>query len=283
MKGLWKEIAVGVLILAAAGLLGYMSIRVGSLRTPGARSFVAYFDDAAGLVQNAPVTAAGIKVGSVSGLAFENGRARVTLSLQPEIQVRDDASATIRARSLLGEKYVALDPGESGEKLDPGSEIPTHPSADMDRLIAAVATLAESADPEDIQGLLHGLNELLNTTAEDGKSIPEAIAEITSSMSRLTAKAERLADEGTALSRRMGPAIDDVEELTQQLKKTLEKADPAVEELPESVARLNRVLTRMENLLEQNEDLSKESIVDELRKIVTQEGVYVRLKPRKKK
>lgn len=293
MRGAWREIMVGVLILAAAGLLAYMSIRVGSLRTPGGRTYVAYFDDAVGLVENAPVTAAGIKVGAVDAMEFDRGpdgegRAKITIRVQSDFDLYDDARATIRARSLLGEKYFALDPGASGTALKSGSEIPTTPSADIDRLLAAVATLAEAAEPEDVHGIVHGLNELLNATAADGKSLPDAVAEIADSVNQLTTKANRLADDGTRLSRKMGPAIDkmgpaldDIQTVTQQLNSTLVKLDPAVDELPESVAKLNRVLTRLETLLEENEDLTKDSIVEELRKIVTQEGVYVRLSPRK--
>ena len=93
MKGPWKEVAVGVLILAAASLLAYMAIRVGSIRVRGAVTYVSYFDDVAGLVENAPVSAAGIKIGSVDSLEFVEGRAKVTLRRSPDIPVRDNVSA----------------------------------------------------------------------------------------------------------------------------------------------------------------------------------------------
>ena len=283
MKGPWKEVAVGVLILAAASLLAYMAIRVGTLRVRGAVTYVAYFDDVAGLVENAPISAAGIKIGSVDTLEFVDGRAKVTLRISPDIPVRDDATATVRARSLLGEKYLALTPGESGTPLKEGGEIQTTPTADIDRLMAAVATLAEAADPEDVKGLIHGLNVLLNTTSQDGTTLAQAVADISASVSRLSKKAEKLADESHKIARKVGPALDSVQATSRQLNKVLMALDPAVDQIPDAVKKLDRVLTRLDAILEQNQNLTQESIMAELRRIALEEGIYIRLtKPKSK-
>lgn len=283
MRGIWREITVGVLILTAAGLLAFMSVRVGTLRVPGARTFTLYFNDAAGLVENAPVTAAGIKVGSVDKMEYDDHRAKITIRVSPAVDLRTDAHAAIRARSLLGEKYVALEPGTADEKLAPGDQINTLPTYDIDRLLAAVATLAESVDPEDMKGLIHGLSDILNARTADGQSLADATAQLATSMASISQKADQLVTTGNQAAKKVGPALDGVQQASAKLVATLDGLDGSFDDLPETMQRLDRVLTRMDEILEKNQNLSQESILEELRKITHEEGIYVRLtKPNKK-
>ncbi len=82
-------------------------------------------DNAAGLYPGSDVEIAGSKAGSVESVALKNGMALVTLTVDSEhTPVRRDAKVALRPKSLLGEKYLDLDPGQSGESLASGSTLP---------------------------------------------------------------------------------------------------------------------------------------------------------------
>ena len=72
--------------------------------------------------------------------------ARVKIALRPETLLHRNAKAAVRARSLLGEKYVDLDPGDAkAPNLEPGATLTDNEkSVEIDRVIRASATLVDS-------------------------------------------------------------------------------------------------------------------------------------------
>ena len=106
------EIGVGVLVLGAVGLLAYMALQIGAIRGLGEDpvEVVAVMDDVVGLSEGAVVAVAGVPVGKVTSLTVDFDRARVGLALDAAAGIRADARVVMRARSVLGEKYVELVP-----------------------------------------------------------------------------------------------------------------------------------------------------------------------------
>src|ERR671937_1278043 len=81
-------------------------------------------DSAEGLSPGSDVLIAGAKAGSVQDIRLDGTRTLVTIALDDAYSpVHRDARVTVRPKSLLGEKYVALDPGSS-DVLGSGSELP---------------------------------------------------------------------------------------------------------------------------------------------------------------
>ena len=81
-------------------------------------------DNADGLYPGSDVLIAGAKAGSVQDITLEGNQTLVTISVDDAYApVHSDASVTVRPKSLLGEKYVALDPGSSNV-LSSGSRLP---------------------------------------------------------------------------------------------------------------------------------------------------------------
>jgi phospholipid/cholesterol/gamma-HCH transport system substrate-binding protein len=81
-------------------------------------------DSANGLYPGSDVLVAGAKAGSVQDITVDGGRAQVTIAVdQAHAPVHKDARVAVRPKSLLGEKYVQLEPG-SDDTLPAGSELP---------------------------------------------------------------------------------------------------------------------------------------------------------------
>ena len=107
-RNLRHEVGVGIFVVAAAALTGWMAIKAGAVGLGERVEVSAVFDNVVGLSDGAAVLVAGVEVGKVTGLRADFDRARVDLSLDPEANLRLDVQAIIRARSVLGEKYVEM-------------------------------------------------------------------------------------------------------------------------------------------------------------------------------
>ena len=106
-----REIGVGALLVASLGLLAWMSIQVGALQGMGpAVAVSATLDDAAGLTEGAEVKVAGVAVGVVTRLTVDHDVAVVDFEVRESAGLRRDAIVQVRARSLLGEKYLDVSP-----------------------------------------------------------------------------------------------------------------------------------------------------------------------------
>ena len=125
-------------IVGIFGLLGIvaiviLSVRLGnlSLFPPPGYMLYANFDNIAGLKTGDVVEIAGVQVGKVVDIRLtQNGeRARVTLRIKQNVQIDNDAIASIKTSGLLGDKYVAIALG-SGEKTlaDGGTIRQTEPA-----------------------------------------------------------------------------------------------------------------------------------------------------------
>lgn len=137
-----RDLLVGSFVLAGLAALAYLSISLGGLTYTGNRGLVVYatFDEIGGLSRRAPVVIGGVRVGEVEQVDLdEDYRARVSLNLDPALQLPDDSSAAIYTQGVLGNQYVSLEPGASEEMLGTGDEIQYTQSATvLERLIGRV-------------------------------------------------------------------------------------------------------------------------------------------------
>lgn len=134
-----RDLTVGLFVLAGLAAIGYLSIQVGGLSYSGPGGFVLYasFDEIGGLKERAPVSIAGVKVGQVSGIMLDEAlRARVTLDLDPGLELAVDTNAGIRTSGLLGDQFVALEPGGEDQLLESGEEIAfTESALSIERIV----------------------------------------------------------------------------------------------------------------------------------------------------
>lgn len=126
--GIGQVLAMVLFTLSVFGLLLFLWIAFGGttpLKPQGYR-FKAAFPEAALLVNEAEVRMAGIRVGKVKSKQLAPGGRRVLATIELDNRfapIPRDTRAILRQRSLLGETYVALSPGDrqSGELPDGGT------------------------------------------------------------------------------------------------------------------------------------------------------------------
>ena len=114
----------GVVLFIAAFFLAF-SYRTANIATGSGYDLVADFSGIGGLKPGDDVQISGVKVGTVKavGLNPENFLARVTMTLNPDLQLPDDTAALISSESLLGGRFMALEPGGSENILEAGARI----------------------------------------------------------------------------------------------------------------------------------------------------------------
>ena len=123
------EIIVGAFMVLGFLALFFLAMQVsnlGTLDTGDSYTVVARFDNIGGLRVKAPVTLAGVEVGRVKGIRYDEKdfRAVVEIGIYARYdEIPDDTFAKILTAGLLGEQYIGLDPGGSLENLGDGSEI----------------------------------------------------------------------------------------------------------------------------------------------------------------
>src|ERR1051325_5104888 len=116
---------VGLFVLLGVACLGYLAIKLGKLEVFGATGYtvIADFPSVAGLKVGDPVEVAGVRVGRVESLGLsEDDRARLTLRLNEGMKLQEDAIASVRARGLIGDKFVLITPGASEKIIPPGAK-----------------------------------------------------------------------------------------------------------------------------------------------------------------
>jgi len=134
-----RDLTVGIFVVIGMVMIGYLSIQVGGVTYKGGGGLTLYaaFDEIGGLKPRAPVSIAGVTVGHVEGIDLDDYlRARVRLEVDGDIELPADTSAGIRTAGLLGDQFIALEPGGEDDLLTSGDEIAyTESALSIERLI----------------------------------------------------------------------------------------------------------------------------------------------------
>jgi len=295
------EFRVGLLLLLALAVFTWLSIQVGALRSFGdTLRVVAEFDDAAGLVEDAAVKVAGVPVGVVESLELDFDRARVVLLLNRNAGIRSDVRAEIRARSLLGEKYIALRPQSQGAAvLVDGDVIANTVSAmDIDKIITRFGPLLDKVNPEDVarivenlgevtEGLgrdapkvfegLNGLISRLNVAAEAAPELKTEVPLLITDLRRLSWKLERSLTRAEQSLNTLDAAADVVPGTAQKINAALDQVQPSMDDLGRALAQSDEAVTRLMSVMAKLEKLDEAA----LRRLLREEGVLVRLRSQK--
>ena len=130
MLDLW----VGLFVCAGIGALLVLALKVGNMSGFSAADtyqLYANFDNIGGLKPRAPVKSAGVVVGRVAEITFNNDRftARVALRIEKNFKFPTDTTASILTSGLLGEQYVGLEGGGDDKTLAPGDTLKLTQSA----------------------------------------------------------------------------------------------------------------------------------------------------------
>jgi phospholipid/cholesterol/gamma-HCH transport system substrate-binding protein len=211
-------------------------------------------DSADGLYPGSDVLIAGARAGTVRDIRLQGPEAMVTIALDDaHAPVSRDARVTIRPKSILGEKYVALDPGH-GDALASGSTLPQPQVARAVDLQDVVNSLDQPTREKlrtlviELGGGLAGQGPGLNQTLNSGRHDLDDLAAIANTLAARDQDLQTVIqglDQVTAeLSR---------SDRSQQLGGLIQSSNALLSSLAEQDAQIKAALTETNAALSRND------------------------------
>lgn len=228
-----QEAKVGAFMLVALATLAVFIIKIEEIplgAKAGRQRVLAEFPSVAGLDEKSPVRIAGVRVGLVERIELAGSRARVLLSLDPQVRLHQGAWAEVTSLGLLGDKYVELYPGP----------------ADAPTLPPGTVLSGQSPVPFD---------QVLKTASDIGADVKEVTASLRRSLG---------GEEGTA---KLNEILENIRQLTAEVKELVEANRANVDatlanfrdfsatlrdELPRLAEKLNRLADQVEAVVAEN-------------------------------
>ncbi len=216
--------ALAGLAVLALGIVTALNAR--SLPVIGdGTTYSAEFSEAAGLFAGNDVRIAGVKVGRVTELKLRGDRVLVSFKAK-DVWLGDATGAAIRLKTVLGQKYLALDPEGEGT-LDPGQPIPRSRTSVPYDILAAFGELSSTVDKIDTARLAKSFDTLSATLANTPQSVRAALTGLS-----------RLSDSLASRDQQLGTLLAN----TRTVSQTLVDRDAAVQRL---LADGNRLLSEV--------------------------------------
>jgi phospholipid/cholesterol/gamma-HCH transport system substrate-binding protein len=253
------EVKVGILILVSLGILAAFVLVMGGLSFEKTYTVYVDFDNPGGLQSGAPVRVAGVKCGKVSELQFMGGkvdpktnrrtlvRAKVSIEQRVKDSIHEDADFYITTQGVLGEQFLAIDPGSPQKPLL--GENTVVKGIDPPRLDLFLAKAYELLDTtmnsirnnreliSDIAtntaGLLKNLNLVLTDNRERINRIVQNLEALSAEANTLTSHARTNYVDNPKIAR----TIDNIDKLTTDIQRD---SGPMIKDAREAVANLNR-------------------------------------------
>ena len=261
MKNLAPELKVGVFAIIVVLILSYMTFKVGGLPFTWNKGYRLYatFNDIKGLDDKSRIKISGVDSGTVEKIRLKDGKAELTLLMEPDVKIYSDAEATLRMTGLLGDKYLALSPGTSQNPLlkDGDTIAKVTPSADIDeltnKLTSAAADIGDmvkilkdmfgDAERKSLAETIHnleattrGLQEIIQ---EDRRPLKNTLRDLEKFSKALGDKGPGLVDDLSRLSKVLGdkgPAlVDDLGKTANELSALIEENRNTIKEGMENI------------------------------------------------
>ncbi|MFD9892308.1 MCE family protein [Amycolatopsis sp. NPDC059027] len=242
----------------------------------GGTTYSADFAEAAGLQKDNDVRIAGVKVGKVSDIKLDGANVKVSFKVK-DAWIGDKTNAAIKIKTVLGQKYLALDPQGQGTQ-NPSATIPrdrtmspfdvldafrglssTVDNINTDQLAKSFDTISQTFGntPQDVKGALTGLSRLSDTIASRDQQLSNLLAntrQVSQTLVDRDAEVQKLLGDGNKLldeiSRReaaISSLLAGSKQLASQLQGLIDDNDK----------QLNPVLTQLDQLtsmLQRNQD-----------------------------
>jgi phospholipid/cholesterol/gamma-HCH transport system substrate-binding protein len=267
----------GVFAVVMSVLTLFLFFTFGQYRTGAVTGYSALFNDASRLKAGDSVRVAGVRVGTVNGVALQpDKKVVVKFDADRSVTLTDGTRAAVRYLNLVGDRYLDLVDGPgSTRRLAGGGQINvshTAPALDLDLLLGGLKPLIHGLNPRDVNALSSALLEVFqgeggtlqslfnkstsftNTLADNDQTIEHLIDNLNTVAATLNKdggqfsgaidRLERLVT-GLANDRNtFGPAIDALSNGTTTLADLLGKARPP---LSGTVDQLSKLAPNLDN------------------------------------
>lgn len=287
----WPRMA-GLVSIGLFLLFAYVAVTAGSKSVPDEKIVTLYVADALGLVHDSSVMVAGVEVGHVMDLGVAHDKARIRVALRPDETIPRKVRGIVRARSLLGEKFLELVPLEKqagGEVMRGGEVIQAEDvtktleldqfATDFDPLIDRLSGFLNRLNPPDPKApnLIDNLARATGTLADglDGKE--KQVGDLVDNLNQVTARVDGVIERNSERGGRVFQNLDAVlvdgkrTQIVPRLSEAASSLATVTGELQgqKTVGKLDKVLVRLDPILARAERIDETA----LRKFLQDEGI----------
>ncbi|MCQ4080817.1 MlaD family protein [Streptomyces sp. RB6PN25] len=279
--------AVAVVAVIAVG--GFASADFGGSKQV---TVTAMFYDASPLIPGNLVHMDGIDVGQIKSVELRNGQAAVTMDVDKGVlPLHDDATATIRPVTLLGERYIDINRGSDNSPVMSAPEVitakHTTTSVDLDQVLdslddptsTALAALVTTLG-EGVNGQGTNVNEAIKALApamENTKQLATILDQQNSVLNQLVDRTTPVAE---SLAGKNGQNLDQAVEYANQLLSSVsaqhEAMTAALQQLPSTLQKAQHTLSQVAGVADQATPVleSAKPVTDNLSQITSELNTF---------
>ncbi len=245
-----------VFAVVMAMLTSFLFLVFNETRTGATNGYSAVFADASRLEAGDTVRIAGIRVGTVGGVALlPDRKVLVKFDTDRNIKLTTGTKAAIRYLNLVGDRYMELvDTPDSTKILPTGAQIPvdrTAPALDLDLLLGGLKPVIQGLNPQDVNALtgslvqiLQGQGGTLESLLSRSSSFTNALADNNQVIEQLIEDLKNTLDTLSKDGDEFSGAIDRLEKLVSGLSQDRDPIGTAIESLNDGTTSLADLLGR---------------------------------------
>ncbi|MFG3381240.1 MCE family protein [Streptomyces sp. NPDC047999] len=231
-------------------------------------SYTARFTDATGLAPGDGVRIAGVKVGRVDSVRVADRRiAEVSFSVAEGRSLPAGATASIKYRNMVGQRYLALarGPGPGGDSLPPGGTIPlerTSPALDLTQLFNGFQPLFEGLAPDEVNELADSIVRVLQGEGGTVDSLIRHIGSLTTTVAAKDRVVGEVVDNLTTVLATVNDREEGFDDLAVTLRKLVSGFSGDRRPLGEAVTAMGELTTVTAGLLQEGREPLKQDIAE---------------------
>lgn len=271
-----SEAKVGLFVVIALSIFVATFLSVATIQLAGDKvPYTARFKFAGGLEAGKVVRFGGLKAGVITDVrraADDPTMAEVLLEVRDDIPVNEDSVASISSLNALGDNYMEITPGtKEAARIPPGGMIPSEEAvtfsditkkvvevtdtaqtmmadvkddvelliSDLRELTGNLTELTGQENQENIEGLLRGANEMVETQAPKIDQITDQIGVLLNKVDATVAELRQVAE---TADKTVGNIDRTVEETREPIKRDLAELEATLVEARETIAEMRSLV-----------------------------------------
>jgi len=241
---------VGLIVL---GLAFFVTFRADSLPVIGGGKVVkAYFAESGGLKKGNEVRVAGVKVGKVSGIRLDGDRVIVSFRVKG-VTLNDQTTASVNVKTLLGQKYLALDPAGTKPLEHPIAMDHTTTPYDVNAAFSDLATDVGQIDTGQLEKSLDTLADAFKDTPDSVRSMVSGLTALSKTISSRDTALAQLFVKTTSVTQTIAERDDDLAKIVDNGNSLLTELDQRREAITAMLKGTAALSTQVSALVAENE------------------------------
>ncbi|HUY63602.1 MAG TPA: MCE family protein [Acidimicrobiales bacterium] len=262
-----KRIGIVAVVVSLAVVVGVIGLNR-SVFVPG-YPIHARLSNAAGIAKGAPVTLAGVKVGSVSGVHVEGNAVVADLAIDHGIVLPHDTAAAVEVQTVLGVLDVALQPKTGWSRpLAPGSTIDdTSIPVEFQDLQNTAGTLLEQSDVQAFNQLLQSLEQVTQGKETQVATIVSGLDRFTTAVNQRRNEVGTLIDAADTLASTVSQRDSQLAGVVDDLASVVQGLASRSSDLSALIVQTDQVAAQTANLVGENQP-QLQGLLDHLQSVL---------------